>query len=196
MKLSKIKGHIKEKEICIILNDPASQWLGTLGAVWAVENIRITEEAIAPLMDLKEKEQEKIKIFVREKDGDPLNPVNFIGQLKPAGMKALAGGTEYIFLEDEGNNEMYALDYAYVKAAVGSDEYREYVLAKNGCDRPLIIVNDGMMPVAIIEPESQATMESLQKEMRRIGFMMNGKTGGDAWTDEAQEQEQTEMEET
>lgn len=196
MKLSKIKGHIKEKEICIILNDPTSQWLGTLGAVWAVENIRITEEAIAPLMDLKEKEQEKIKIFAREKDGDPLNPVNFIGQLKPAGMKALAGGTEYIFLEDEGNNEMYALDYAYVKAAVGSDEYREYVLAKNGCDRPLIIVNDSMMPVAIIEPESQATMENLQKEMRRIGFMRNGKTDGNAWTDEVTEQEQTEMEET
>lgn len=196
MKLSKIKAHIKEKEICIILNGPESQWLGTLGAVWAVENIRITEEAIAPLMDLKEKEQEKIKIYAGEKDGDPLNPVNFIGQLKPAGMKALEGGTEYIFLEDEGNNEMYALDYAYVKAAVGSDEYREYVLAKNGCDRPLIIVNDGMMQVAIIEPESQETMESLQKEMRRIGLMRTGKTDGDAWTDEVTEQEQTEMEET
>ena len=196
MKLSKIKGHIKEKEICIILNDPASQWLGTLGAVWAVENIRITEEAIAPLMDLKEKEQEKIEIYVREKDGDPLNPVNFIGQLKPAGMKALEGGTEYIFLEDQWNNEMYALDYEYVKTAVGSDKYREYMLAKNGCDRPLIVVNDGMIPVAIIEPESQETMERMQKEMRRIGFMRTGKTGGDARTDEAQEQEQTEMEET
>lgn len=195
MKLSKIKALIKEKEICIILNAPESQWLGTMGAVWAVENIRITEDAIAPIMDLKEKEQEKIKIFAREKDGDPMDPVQFIGQLKPAWMKVLEGGTEYIFLEDEGNNEMYALDYAYVKAAVGSDEYREYVLAKNGGDRPLIIVNDGMMPVAIIEPESQATMEILQKEMRRIGFMMNGKTDGNEWTDEAAETEQTEMEE-
>jgi hypothetical protein len=195
MKLSKIKAHIKGKEICIILNDHASQWLGTMGAVWAVGNIRITEDAIAPLMDLKEKEQEKIKIITREKDGDPLDPVQFIGQLKPAWMKALVGGTEYFFFEDEGNNEMYALDYAYVKAAVGSDEYREYVLAKNGCDRPLIIVNDGMMPVAIIEPESKVTMEILQKEMRRIGFMRNGKTDGNAWTDEAAETEQTEMEE-
>lgn len=166
MKIQQIKKLILEKKHCVILTgQQRQQWIG--GNDWMVrvdEGLEITSDSIKGLFDLDVDQMEKLQIMEAALEQWPMWPVmkRDINTLNVSeiGLDVFGGVIMLTF-----GNAVYLLERKYVKAAVSVDDYREFLLAWDGGNNPLIVIQDGLIFAGIARPLPEAvcrrTMEML-----------------------------------
>lgn len=177
MKIQQIKKLIMETMHCVILTGvQGQQWIGDNGWMTRVDDgLRITKDSIKGLFDLDTKQTEKLRVDELPMESYPLWPVlkRDINQMtvSPVGIDAL-GGVELLIFGDAA----YMLEKKYIKAVISKEDYREYMLAWDEGNNPLIIINDGMLFAGIARPLSAEVCKYTLEKMRWVGAMEPGGT--------------------
>ena len=153
MKIQQIKKLIMEKKHCVILTgQQGQQWIG--GQDWMVrvdEGLKITSDSIKGLFDLDVDQMEKLTIIEAPMEQWPMWPVmkRDINTLTASEIGLdLFGGVELLTF----GNAVYLLERKYVKASVSVDDYREFLLAWDSGNNPLIVIQDGLIFAGIARP--------------------------------------------
>ena len=172
MKISAIKKLILEKKrVTILTGQRGQQWIG--GDNWMIrvdDGITIGPDSIKGLFDLDVEQMEKITIEEAPMEGHPMYP-----ELKAA-IEQMATGP--LVIGNYGGVEMlgfqgdvYLLEDKYIRAAVGRDDYRDYLLARNVDGEPLIVIRDGLVFAGIARPLPVGVCATLLKSMAAIAAM-------------------------
>lgn len=177
MKNAQIRKLIMDGKHCVILTgQQKQQWIG--GNAWMVrvdEGLKITAESVKGLFDLSVEQMDKLQITEAPLEHYPLWPVmkRDINELKvaPVGIDNYGGVDVLTF-----GNAVYLLERKYVKAAVSSDDYREYLLAWDEGNNPLIVIRDGMIFAGIARPMPAEVCKLTMEQMRWISDMQPGGT--------------------
>ena len=176
MKIQAIKKLCMAGQYCRILTgQQGQQWIG--GRAWMArvdEGLRIDADAIPGLFDLSDEQNGKLTIEEAQLETADLWPVlrRTMVQLKEAPFRLKSGGEDIIILGLNG--VAYLLNQRYVRAAVDNADYREYMLAWDQWDNPLIIVNDGMIFAGVVKPYSKETAEKALAELEAVGSCLAG----------------------
>ena len=177
MKIQAIKKLCLGEKLCRILTGlQGQQWIG--GRDWMCrvdDGLLLTKDAIKGLFDLDTEQAEKMQIEEEMLEQADLWPVlrRTMNTLK-TGLIDLNnfGGVE--ILGDGGT--VYLAEKRKIKAAVDSADYREYLLAWDAWDNPLIVVRDGMIFAGVLRPMAQTVCKTLLDNMRAIGELNPGGT--------------------
>ena len=169
MKINQIKKLIMETKHCVILTGmQGQQWIG--GRNWMVrvdDRLRITGDSLRGLFDLDTNQAEKLVVEELPMESYPLWPVlkRDINPMKvcPLGIDDYGGVELLIF-----GNAVYMLQQKYVKAVISQDDYREYMLAWDEGNRPLIVIDDGMLFAGIARPMPVEVCKNMLDNMRAL----------------------------
>lgn len=175
MKIGAIRKLILGGKSCRILNgERGQQWMGNSRCIVRVDDgLRIGPESIKGLFDLDVEQAEKLKITEERLEEADMWPVPSRTMVKLAGRNiALAnmGGLEII---GQGGTA-YLIETGLVKVDIDKDDYKEYMLAWDKEDNPLITIWDGMLMCGIIRPLDRALCEKILTEMETIGGFLPG----------------------
>ena len=177
LKINQIKKLVMETKHCVILTGvQGQQWIG--GSNWMVrvdDGLRITGDSLRGLFDLDTDQAEKLAVEELPMESYPLWPVlkRDINPMKvcPLGIDDYGGVDLMIF-----GNAVYMLQQKYVKAVISQDDYREYMLAWDEGNNPLIIINDGLLFAGIARPMRADVCKMLLEQMRAISQLHPGGT--------------------
>ena len=177
MKIGAIRKLILEKKHCTILTgQQRQQWIG--GNDWMIrvdEGLKITSDSIKGLFDLDVGQMEKLQITEAPLETSPLWPVmkRDINPLKISeiGIDAF-GGLEMLTF----GNAVYLLEKKYVKATVSVDDYREFLLAWDNGNNPLIVIQDGMIFAGIARPMHAAECKTVMNLLGAVAALHPGGT--------------------
>lgn len=169
MKLQQIKRLIMETKHCVILTGvQGQQWIG--GRNWMVrldEGLRITGDSLRGLFDLDTDQAEKLMVEELPMESYHLWPV-LKRDINPMQVSPLSidnyGGVELLIF----GNAVYMLEKKYIKAVISQDDYREYMLAWDEKNRPLIVINDGMLFAGIARPMPVEVCKNMMDNMRAL----------------------------
>ena len=175
MKIQAIKKLCMGEKLCRVLTGmQGQQWIG--GRDWMCrvdDGLLLTKDSIKGLFDLDTEQAEKLRIEEERLEDADLWPV-----LRRT-MNPLAVGL--IDLENMGGLEIlghdgtvYIAEKRLIRAAVDSADYREYLLAWDKTDNPLIVVRDGMIFAGVLRPLNRDVCEKILVNMRTIGEMNPG----------------------
>ena len=177
MKVNQIKKLILETMHCVILTgQQGQQWIGDNGWMVRVDDgLRITKDSLKGLFDLDTKQAEKLKVDEMPMESYPLWPVlkRDINQMtvSPVGIDNFGGVELLIF-----GNAAYMLEKKYIKAVIAKEDYREYLLAWDEGNNPLIVINDGMLFAGIARPMPVGVCKNMMDNMRALCAMEPGGT--------------------
>lgn len=177
MKVNQIKKLILETMHCVILTGQlGQQWIGDNGWMVRVDDgLRITKNSLKGLFDLDTKQAEKLKVDELPMESYPLWPVlkRDINQMtvSPVGIDNFGEVELLIF-----GNAAYMLEKKYIKAVIAKEDYREYLLAWDEGNNPLIVINDGMLFAGIARPMDASVCNYILAQMCRVGAMEPGGT--------------------
>lgn len=177
MKIAQIRKLILERWRCNILTgNQKQQWIG--GNDWMVrvdEGLFLTAECVKGLFDLDTVQMTKLQITEAPLETYPLWPVmkRDMNPMKagPVAIDEYGGVATLIF-----GNAVYLLERKYIKAAVSNDDYREYMLAWDEGNNPLIVICDGMIFSGIARPMSADVCKLTMEQMRHMSALEPGGT--------------------
>ncbi len=177
LKVGQIKKLILEEKRCVILTGmQGQQWIGGLN--WMVrvdEGLKITRDSVKGLFDLDTEQTEKMNVMELPMESYPLWPVlkRDINPMKvgPMDLNNYGGVETLIF-----GQAVYLLERKYIKAVISREDYREYLLAWDEGNNPLIIINDGLLFAGIARPMRADVCKMLLEQMRAISQLLPGGT--------------------
>ena len=177
MKIQTIRKLCLAEKVCRVLTGQrGQQWIG--GRDWMCrvdDGLSINREAIRGLFDLDQEQMEKLRIEEGMLEGCSLWPVlrRTMNPLK-VGIIDLnnMGGVE--ILGHDG--VVYLAEKKKIKAAVDSADYREYLLAWDKGDNPLIVIRDGMIFAGVVRPLARESCKAVLENMLAIGQCTAGGT--------------------
>ena len=175
MKIQAIRKLIMEQKECRILTgQQGQQWIGTKDAIFRVDDgLRIAADSIKGLFDLDQAQTEKLRITEEGLESADIWPVmrrtmntleEHILELNNMGGLAILGHGGAVYLAEKRK----------IKAAVDSADYREYLLAWDKQDNPLIVIRDGMIFAGVMRPLPRTVCKATLDHMRVIGGLEPG----------------------
>lgn len=176
MKIQAIKKLCMQVQRCRILTgQQGQQWIGTRQWMCRIdEGLRIDTASIRGIFDLSDEQARKLQIEEERLETADLWPVlrRTMVPLTEAPFRMKSGGEDIIILGLNG--VAYLLEQRFVRTAVDNSDYRQYMLAWDQWENPLIIVNDGMIFAGVVKPYSKEAAEKALAELEAVGSCLAG----------------------
>lgn len=173
MKITHIKKLCKEAHMCMIYETGGDrQWIGTLEAIYPVDDIYIHKGSIKTLFDMPDAESD-MEIGMERIDRCELAPEECDIDLAAGGWIKLEMSMPVIYLGEKVIPLVHAggmlfVQEDYIKPAIRKNDYLEFYMARNCFGHPLIMISNGMFTTGIARPLPEKTTEKILETLGRI----------------------------
>lgn len=171
MKLQAIKKCCNDTGTYVLFNCPdGQQWISNGTAMWPVEGITLTEEAIPALFDITEKKREETSIRAVESTDERFQivPIHTEAPLEEVGL-VLVGGRVFRVLDSLYGVLMINTELEK-PAQKPKTDLRYFLRAKEG-RVPLVAIYADMFVAGLVLPLNGKAAQKVLDEMARVGSM-------------------------
>lgn len=174
MKITSIKKLCTDAHMCMIYEtDGNRQWIGTMDAIYPVDELQITKNSIPTLFDMPDADK-RMEIGVEDIFKSELVPSEEEIAVEMEGWKELDCSIPIFYLGEK----IYPLTHRdgilfvqsdYVKPAIRKNDYLVFKLARNSFGHPLIVIGNGMSVTGIARPLPGTTAEKIVELLGKLG---------------------------
>ena len=177
MRITHIKKLCVEAHMCMIYEtDGGRQWIGTMEAIYPVDEMTLGKGSIKTLFDMPDAES-RMDIGVDEIWKSELVPCDQEIEIELEGWQELhcmnplhyAGEKIYPMTRDDGAILFIREDY--VKPAIRKNDYLTFKMARNRFGHPLIVIGNGTLVTGIARPIPKKGAAAIVDLLRKMGEM-------------------------